>query len=165
MKRHLVLSLLVLTLGACATTPEPETTSAGADDFAALLFSGGRVNGAELDKRIAEAVKHPLGAKENPARVNMPPGQRAYLARLRCSDGRAPVFERVGNFGPGVYGSIIDGYDVRCLTGSPAQSMIYMDMYHPQHSETGAPPGFTIVPEPLPGGGGTAAAPGSSAAG
>ena len=157
MKRYLVLSLLALTLGACATTSEPETASTTDDDFAAMLFSGGRVNGAELDRRIAEAVKHPLGSKENPVRVNMPPGQRAYLSRLRCSDGKAPVFERVGNFGPGVYDSIIDGYDVRCLTGSPAQSMIFMDMYHPQHNETGAPAGFTIVPAALPTGGGAAA--------
>ena len=31
----------------------------------------------------------------------MPQGQHAYLRRLRCGDGQAPQFGRIGNFGLG----------------------------------------------------------------
>ncbi|MGE3143912.1 MAG: hypothetical protein AB7L65_11380 [Hyphomonadaceae bacterium] len=99
-----------------------------------------------LPRLIEEASRHPLGSQQNPVRVNMPPGERAYLNRLRCSDGSAPGYIRVGNGGPGVFGSIVDIYDVRCSNGEPRESQIWMDMYHPTHDETAAPPGFTIVP-------------------
>lgn len=112
------------------------------------LFSGGRASGAELERRVAEASRHPLGSRENPVRVNMPEGQRAYLARLRCTDGRAPEFQRVGSFGAGPFGSIIDGYDVRCADAEPGRSMIFMDMYHPAHDERAAPAGFTLASGP-----------------
>lgn len=125
-----------LVLAGCATAPPPPT-----DIFA----NGGRVQGAALDRRVAEAVKSPLGSNKNPVRVNMPTGQRAYLDRLRCSDGKAPTYSRNGNLGEGVYGSIVDAYNVVCASGEPKQSTIIMDMYHPQHNEKAAPPGFTIV--------------------
>lgn len=109
------------------------------------LLGGGRLKGAQLAAAIDKAANHPLGSKENPVRVSRPQGQQAYLRRLRCSDDRAPTFERVGNFGPGVFGSIIDGYKVTCAGGAaPAESMIFMDMYHPDHDETAPPPGFTV---------------------
>ena len=117
------------------------------DDLADVLgvLAGGRLKGARLEAAIGEAARHPLGSKENPVRVSMPQGQHAYLRRLRCADGKAPKFERVGNFGPGVFGSIIDGYRVACGgDAEPAESLIYMDMYHPDHVETVAPPGFTL---------------------
>jgi len=131
---------LTLGLGGCATTAPP----AGDPDFSFL--TGGRVGGAELEARIRKASAYPLGSRDNPVRVNMPPGQRAYLDRLRCSNGLRPTYGRVGNFGPGVYGSIIDGYRVVCPDGgAPAESMIYMDMYHPDHYEVAPVPGFTIT--------------------
>ncbi len=131
--------LLTLGLGACATT----APSTGGSD---IFLNGGRVSGGELQARIRKAAAHPLGSRENPVRVNMPPGQRAYLDRLRCSNGARPAYGRVGNFGPGIYGSIIDGYRVICPDGgAPAESMIYMDMYHPEHYETAPVPGFTIT--------------------
>ena len=86
-----------------------------------------------------------LGSQQNPIRVNMPAGERDYLSRLRCSDGSAPQFQRMGNAGVGVFGNIVDVYDVRCLNGTPARSEIWMDMYFPSYRETNAPPGFTIV--------------------
>ena len=109
------------------------------------LLGGGRLKGAPLEAAIRKASGYPLGSKENPVRVSMPRGQQAYLRRLRCSDDKAPQFERVGNFGPGVFGSIIDGYRVICAAGAqPGETMIFMDMYHPDHVDTGAPPGFTL---------------------
>jgi len=83
----------------------------------------------------------PLGEKGNPVRVHMPPGQHAYLSRLVCSNGAPPTFRRVGNFGVGVYGTVIDGYDVDC---AGTKRLVYMDMYHPDYIERRPVPGFTI---------------------
>ena len=111
------------------------------------LPGGGRFKGMQLEAAISKASIQPLGSKENPVRVSMPQGQQSYLRRLRCSDDKPPKFDRVGNFGPGVFGSIIDGYRVTCGgDAEPAESLIYMDMYHPDHVETAAPPGFTFKP-------------------
>lgn len=142
--RTVVLGAMLALLAGCATSSEITK------DDPLDLFSGGRMQGPSLQKAIAEAAKHPLGSQRNPIRVNMPPGQREYLSRLRCSDGKPPLFERVGNFGAGVFGSIIDGYRVVCPTGQPRESLIFMDMYHPTHTETQAPPGFTIVSPDAP---------------
>jgi hypothetical protein len=132
--------------GETPASTSPKATEEGPEiNLADLLRSGGRRKGAQLAAAIDKAASHPLGSKENPVRVSRPQGQQGYLRRLRCSDDRAPRFERVGNFGPGVFGSIIDGYKVTCAGGAaPAESMIFMDMYHPDHDETGPPPGFTF---------------------
>jgi hypothetical protein len=110
------------------------------------LFGNKIVGGKELARLIEKAQAHPLGSKENPVRADMPGGQRAYLNRLRCADGKAPTYRRVGNFGIGVYERIIDGYEVVCEGGTPDTSMVFMDMYHPGHKEAAAVPGFTIEP-------------------
>lgn len=75
----------------------------------------------------------------------MPTGERGYLARLRCSNGQMPEFERRGSVGTGPFGNILDLYNVRCTAGTPAQSEVYMDMYFGEYVETRAVPGFTIV--------------------
>lgn len=83
----------------------------------------------------------PLGDKGNPVRVKAPPGQRAYLSRLICPAGGPPTFNRVGSFGVGPYGTIVDGYNVDC---AGTARMVFMDMYHPDYVERRALPGFTI---------------------
>ncbi|WP_298956271.1 hypothetical protein [uncultured Methylobacterium sp.] len=113
-------------------------------DVETLIATGGRVSGDELARRIAAAGAFPLGSKDNPIRVALPSGQHAYLSHLRCSNGARPRFGRVGSFGPGPYDSIIDGYRVAC-PGISEDAMLFMDMYHPEHRETAAPPGFTLV--------------------
>jgi len=110
------------------------------------MFGNPIVGGKELAKLIEKAQAHPLGSKENPVRADMPGGQRAYLNRLRCADGKRPTYHRVGNFGIGVYDRIIDGYEVVCEGSTPDTSMVFMDMYHPGHKEAAAVPGFTIEP-------------------
>jgi hypothetical protein len=90
-----------------------------------------------------------LGSQNNPVRAHMPQGQRAYLERLRCSDGRAPEFNRIGNFGVGVYGNIVDGYNVDCGTAEPGRAQVFMDMYHRGYVEDRPVPGFTIIPRGL----------------
>lgn len=87
---------------------------------------------------------HPLGSLQNPVRANNPNGQRLYLSRLVCPNGDRPRFERDGNLGPGIYGTIIDQYNVAC-SGQPARK-IMMDMYH-DWSENRPVPGFTIKAE------------------
>ena len=84
----------------------------------------------------------PLGSKKNPVRCFMPGGEREYLRRLRCSDGKPPTFRRVGSFGPGPHGNIIDGYNVQCA--DPPVRMVHMDMYHKDHVELAPVPGFKI---------------------
>ena len=110
------------------------------------IFGNEVVAGKKLEALIEKAQAHPLGSKENPVRADMPRGQRAYLERLRCADGSRPEYERVGNFGVGVYERIIDGYEVKCRNSTPATTMIYMDMYHPGHAEPVAVAGFSIDP-------------------
>lgn len=134
--RRLSLLALPLLLTACATAaPEP--------DLLDSMFGVGPTEAARIAARIADK---PLGSEANPVRADMPVGQRAYLARLRCSNGQAPSFSRVGSMGLSPYGSIVDGYEVLCAGAAPAKSLIYIDMYHPDHVEAAAPPGFTIVP-------------------
>lgn len=99
----------------------------------------------EKEKGESESkVSGELGAKSNPVRCSGPRGERAYLSRLRCADGKAPKFYRIGSFGEGPYGNILDGYSVKCEEGDEAT--IFMDMYH-DHVEREAVPGFRIINE------------------
>ncbi len=134
-------ALLVGSVQAIAAQPTVDE-----DALARMLAGESQVQGAELERRLAAAAAHPLGSRENPVRAAMPPGQRAYLQRLRCADGQAPSFSRLGNFGPGVYDNIIDGYELTCAGGTPARTVVFMDMYHRSHVEDRPVPGFTIVP-------------------
>jgi hypothetical protein len=115
-------------------------------DLMRELGQGG-LEGNALAQAIAKAENQPLGSRANPVRENMPAGEVAYLRRLRCSDGRAPAHERVGNIGPGVYGNIIDHYKVTCQGAPPTE--VYMDMYH-DGPENRPIPGFTIAPAASP---------------
>ncbi|HZI20051.1 MAG TPA: hypothetical protein VEY09_15810 [Pyrinomonadaceae bacterium] len=100
--------------------------------------------GGAKEKDVAEEkVSGPLGAKTNPVRCEGPRGERQYLSRLRCPDGEPPQFSRIGSFGAGPYGNILDGYRVKC-EGSD-ETTVFMDMYHRGHVEREAVPGFTIV--------------------
>ena len=141
------LALFALSLGACAskTSAPPPLTGADLDILQAMLEgqTNPNVDVAAVDRRFSSLD---LGARGRPIRAAGPAGQRAYLARLRCSDGRAPSFRRIGNYGEGVYGNIIDGYDVRCVDAEPAQLVLFLDMYHGGYVENDAPPGFTITP-------------------
>jgi hypothetical protein len=120
----------------CATASQDQELSGG-------LF-GPAFSPAEMEKKIAAAQAHPLGSEANPVRASMPPGERAYIARLRCSNGQAPEIVSRGSTGTGPFGNILDLYSLRCAAGTPATAEIYIDMYH-DHVETQAVPGFAIV--------------------
>lgn len=129
-----------LVLAGCATP-------AVRDDAVLRMLAGqSEMSGAALDARIARAASDPLGSEKNPVRAHFPPGQRAYLSRLRCSDGSAPKFARSGSMGVGIYGNIIDLYAVDCGAAAPGRVGVHMDMYHAGHVEDRAVPGFTITP-------------------
>jgi hypothetical protein len=139
MRIFFLIPIAMTLLAGCATAPPPP-------DLGRQLAGQSQISGAGLERRIAAASRHPLGSRENPVRAEMPLGQRAYLQRLRCGDGRAPSFSRIGNFGIGIYGNIIDGYRVDCASAAPGRVEIYMDMYHRGHVEDRAVPGFNIMP-------------------
>ena len=84
-------------------------------------------------------------ARKNPVRVEKPEGQRAYLSRLRCADGRRPDYMRRGNVGQGVFGNVIDLYEVNCHSSAPGAVEVYMDMYFTGAGEQRAVPGFSIT--------------------
>ncbi|HEV2801743.1 MAG TPA: hypothetical protein VGW12_14810 [Pyrinomonadaceae bacterium] len=97
----------------------------------------------EKDKSDSK-VSGELGSKSNPVRCSGPRGERAYLNRLRCANGKAPEFYRLGSYGTGPYGNILDGYSVKCADAK--EVTVFMDMYH-DHIEKEAVPGFSIVNE------------------
>ena len=139
----------VLTEAAEAADAAEQVTEDGEDeDIDAMLgrmFSlTSRAQGDELERIEQGAGEYPLGSRENPVRAEGPPGQRAYLSRLRCSDGRRPEFGRLGSAGMSPYGNIVDIYRVECRGAEPASSEVFIDMYHRGHRESRAVPGFTI---------------------
>ncbi len=117
-----------------------------AKDEAECPIFGPCLSPAELSQAITKAQAFPLGSARNPVRTDMPPGERAYLDRLRCSDGSAPAYDRAGSVGEGPFGTILDLYQLRCAGGTPAEAQVYMDMYHAGYAEDRPVPGFTIAP-------------------
>ena len=101
----------------------------------------------EVARLVERARDLPLGTAQNPVRVDGPPGERAYIARLRCDDGAMPRVGDRHNDGVGAFGTIVDVYPLDCGNAAPGRFDIVMDMYHPTHDETRAPAGFTLVPE------------------
>lgn len=146
-----MLAAIALTGCANTLTENVGTQSTASDDeelsaaLGMMMRGESQMQGAELEKAIEKASAFPLGTAENPVRAHMPPGQRAYLGRLRCSDLSRPSFFRIGSAGLSPYGNIADVYSVTCETGEPAQSEIYIDMYHSGYSENEAVPGFGIA--------------------
>lgn len=97
----------------------------------------------EQGEKKEQKISGALGTKTNPVRCEGPRGERQYLNRLRCSDEKAPKYSRIGSFGLGPYGNILDGYRVQCEGRD--ETTIFMDMYHEGYVEKEAVPGFTIV--------------------
>ena len=97
----------------------------------------------ELRALVAAADAHPLGTVQNPIRVGGPDGERAYIARLRCSDGSAPRVGARSEAGVGAFGSIVGAVAVAC--GGSSVRLVF-DQYHEEHAESRAPAGFTLLP-------------------
>jgi hypothetical protein len=101
---------------------------------------------ADFAEALAAAKAHPLGTAGNPVRVGGPTGEHAYIARLRCTDGSQPKIGPRSAMGVGAFGTIVDGYPLDCGAAAPKGTVLIMDMYHAEHVENRAPPGFTIAP-------------------
>ena len=111
-----------------------------------LAQMGLGVSDEELARSVAEASRHPLGTTANPVRVGGPVGQRAYIARLRCSDGTSPKVGTRSSAGIGAFGTIVDVFPLDCGASRPGRFDLVMDMYHDEHAEDRAPAGFVIEP-------------------
>ena len=61
-----------LALAGCATAGAPR------DDVLTGGLFGPALSPAKMEKAITAAAAYPLGSKENPVRVHMPPGERAF---------------------------------------------------------------------------------------
>ena len=143
MKYRVLLLAAALTASA-ATAQQPPREQSPAPR--ALLEGIGSGNtDAALEQAIAAAAAHPLGTLENPIRVAGPEGERAYLARLRCADGRAPAIGARTAAGIGAYGSLVDAYAVDCGPAAPGKVSLVLDKYHEEHPEQGAPDGFQVA--------------------
>ncbi len=136
--------LAALCVGGCAGGPAKGTM--GGAQVSEELLKGGQLLQPWLGAALKEAARHKLGSKDNPVRADMPGGQRAYLSRLRCNNDAPPTWRRVGNLGSGVFGSIVDQFDLRCEGADPPRTIIVMDMYFEGHVEARAIDGFRIAP-------------------
>lgn len=133
--------LLPATEDEAGDSDEPLNLSA----FMASLLGEEPMSEEDLQSAIEAASAYPLGSERNPVRADGPPGERAYLSRLRCRDLRPPTFERLGSGGASPFGGIVDIYKVECRAGDPPETRVYMDMYHAGHFEEEAVPGFGIT--------------------
>jgi hypothetical protein len=133
-----MMMFFLIALAAQTTTPIGQRAPQPAAAPAASLIPD-----ADSDPVIAAAAAFPLGSMENPVRVGGPGGERAYLARLRCADGSAPRLGARSDKGEGAFGSLVAAYRLEC--GASAADLV-MDMYHGEHVENRAPPGFAIQP-------------------
>lgn len=70
---------------------------------------------------------NPLGEDLNPVRVHGQPGRSAYLSRLVCPEGGAPVFSQIGSTRVGPYGSPLDIVMVTCVT---IARRVHFDVFH-----------------------------------
>lgn len=138
--RHLLLAAAFVAAPALAQAPR-EQSPAPRDVLADV--GAGNTDQALADA-IAAAAAHPLGSLQNPIRVAGPEGERAYLARLRCADGRTPAIGTRAAAGVGAYGSLVEAYPLDCGAAAPGKVSLVMDRYHEENPESRAPAGFRI---------------------
>lgn len=65
----------------------------------------------------------------NPIPVGGRTEREKYLAGLHCPCGEAFQYRRIGSFGTGPDGHVVDGYFLSCCKGSH-QIKLYFDIYH-----------------------------------
>lgn len=142
MRLRLFAIALILALPAAAQA----ATAQRATPRQMMVELGAAPSDEELARAIEQARGHPLGSRQNPVRVSGVEGEHAYMHRLRCADGNAPrIGDRV-NIGVGVFGSIVDLWQLDCRDAAPGSFSLALDMYHDDHDETQAPAGLTLEP-------------------
>ena len=131
-----------LLASAVAAQPKPGDRTTSPEQMLAEIGD----SDAAYEQAVAEAERHPLGSLANPVRVGGPEGERAYLARLRCAGGTRPSVGQRRSGGIGAYGTVVDLFPIDCGSAAPGRFDLVMDMYHEEHRELSAPPGFGIDP-------------------
>ena len=119
----------------------------------ALAFSGAAITHAQtaapakpataepkppggVDPKLSSADPEYGYSQKKPIKVGTkdefggPSAERAYLNTLRDEAGKPVTFERLGSFGAGPDGNVLDGYEVQTSTGR--KLTLYIDMYHPK---------------------------------
>jgi hypothetical protein len=91
---------------------------------------------SEPDPLSPGGARNPVGAADAAALA-------AYVARLRCADGRPPAHRPVGNVGIGVNGAMVGLHALSCAA-APGRVALYADA-RPFWRETRAPDGFTLA--------------------
>ena len=137
----ILLAAVAFTIAPASAKPPREESPAPLDVLAQM---GGGNSDAELEAAIAAASAHPLGTTANPIRVAGPEGARAYVARLRCSDGSEARIGPSRDGGVGAYGSVVRLYPIDCGNAAPGNVDLIVDIYHEEHVESRAPAGFTF---------------------
>jgi hypothetical protein len=142
MTYRVIVLAAALSVSAAIAQPPPREESPAPRDLLEAVGSGN--SDAAIEQAISAAAAHPLGTLENPIRVAGPEGERAYLARLRCADGKAPMIGSKAPAGVGAYGSLVDAWPLDCGAAAPGKVSLVMDKYHEEHPEQAAPAGFAI---------------------
>ena len=144
--RHISLKLAVISLALLPlSTAMAQSTERGEPNDNQRMMEGFGIaipSDKQYKKLVKKAYKHPLGSQKNPVRADAAQGQREYLNRLRCADGSRPEYARSGNVGEGVYGYIVDLYEVDCGDAAPGTTQVYMDLYHGGYVEQELVEGF-----------------------
>ena len=138
------LALLLAASVPAAAAEKPGDRTVGPEQLLGQLGLG--PGQEDIAEAVAAAAGQPLGSSKNPVRVGGPRGGRAYIARLRCADGSRPSVGQRGSAGVGAFGTIVDAYPLDCGGSAPGRVELIVDMYHEEHREDRAPPGFAIVP-------------------
>jgi hypothetical protein len=140
-----ILSMTLAALAAAAAPQRPlREQSPVPKDILAAASSGN--SDEEIERAIAAANAHPLGTAANPIRVGGPEGARAYLATLRCADGKSPRIGAAREGGVGAFGSVLQLYPIDCGGAAPGRLELNVDHYQEEHSESRAPAGFSVQP-------------------
>jgi hypothetical protein len=138
--------LIAALLAAPAAAQTPNLGKRTAPPEQSMAGIGGGSSDAEIARAEAAAAAYPLGSLQNPVRVGGPDGERAYVARLRCADGKAPRPGIPRHAGTDPYGSVADMVPLDCGSAAPGRTEIAVDLYFEEHRENAAPGGFTLAP-------------------
>jgi hypothetical protein len=83
---------------------------------------------AGVDPKLTSTDPEYGYSDKKPIKVGSVPDERVYLSMLLDEAGKPVTFRRLGSFGAGPDGHILDGYEVQTSTGRTVT--LFIDMYH-----------------------------------
>jgi hypothetical protein len=123
-----ILSMTLAALAAAAAVPQRPLREQSPVPRDMLSAVGAGNTDAEMEQAIAAANAHPLGTAANPIRVGGPEGAQAYLATLRCADGKSPRIGAARQGGVGAFGSVLQLYPLDCGSAAPGRIELNVDL-------------------------------------